>query len=185
MDSGDDDGDDGAEDSESAEEAPLPASAAEVRSFAEMVRMADGLRSGAPRMPTSELAAVCVAAGRVRFYDAALLGAVAAQLRQRLSGGRAGGLGAEELVAVLASLAELNAYDRDLFSAAARVLGTGGAAAALDAAQLKVLLTAFRSVKHTSDEAFVEALAQRERQARYEAAKANIIKDELERRWVR
>jgi len=188
MDSDDDDG--AAESAESpesadAEEPPLPASVAEVRSFSEMVRMAPKLHSSAPSMTASELAAICMAAGRVKFYDAALLDTVVVQLRQRLAEGRAGSLHAEELVSVLASLAGLNAYNQDLFSTIAQVMATTGAAAALDGGQLKDLLASFKSVKHIGDTAFLESVAQLERQARYEAAKENILRDELERRWVR
>jgi len=192
MDSDDEDGvaESAEESAESAdvEEPPLPASVAEVRSFSEMLRMAPKLHSGAPSMTASELAAICVAAGRVKFYDAALLDTVVAQLRQRLAGcrgGLAGGLHAEELVSVLASLAGLNAYNQDLFSTIAQVMATTGAAAALDGGQLKDLLASFKSVKHVGDTAFLESVAQLERQTRYEAAKENILRDELKRRWVR
>jgi len=192
MDSDDEDGvaESAEESAESAdvEEPPLPASVAEVRSFSEMLRMAPKLQSGVPLMTASELAAICVAAGRVKFYDAALLDTVVAQLRQRLAGcrgGLAGGLHAEELVSVLASLAGLNAYNQDLFSTIAQVMATTGAATALDGGQLKELLASFKSVKHVGDTVFLESVAQLERQARYEAAKENILRDELQRRWVR
>lgn len=176
MDSGDEEAS-----GESAEEEPppLPASAAEVKTFAEMVRMAPGLRAGAPRMAAEELAAICLAAGRVKFYDAALIETVGVHLSRRC-----GDLAADKLVEVLSSFAGLNAYNRELFSAAARTLGNG-AASCLDASQLKVLVTSFKSVKHTNDAVFLETLAQRERQARYEAAKEDILRDELDRRWIR
>lgn len=183
MDSGDEEG--GEESGESCEEElpPLPASAADVRSFAEMLRMAPRLQASAASMPVQELANICVAAGRVKFYDAALLNTVSVQLMQRLSSGQCSGL-AHVLVEVIASLAGLNAYHRELFSATAQWLAADGTAAGLAAPQLKVLVAAFKSVRHPNDAAF-EALVRRERQARYEAAKEDIMRDELQRRWVR
>jgi len=150
-----------------------------------MLRMAPKLQADAPHLPAQELAEICVAAGRVKFYDATLLDMVALQLSKRLSGGRCEGvIAAQQLVDVLASFAGLNAYNRELFAAAARALVADGAASYLEASQLKVLVDSFKSVKHTDDAAY-EALSQWERHARYEAAKEDIVRAELKRRWAR
>jgi len=192
MDSGDDASDSTASDAREPrssgsaatrrDEPALPASASEVQSFSEMVRMAPGLRRQAGVLSAKELVAVCVAAARVRFYDAELLKAVTGQLRKRLDG-RGGGLGPPEIVSVLGGLAELNAYDRGIFSAAARQLGAEGASLGLDCAQRKLLLESFRRVKHVGDEAFLAQLAQTVSSERYEAAKDASWKRNLERMY--
>jgi len=148
-----------------------PRSLADVWSFSQMVRLAPQLHSKAPRMQASELAALCEAAARVKFFDAALFEVVTQALRKNLDRPNAGGLGAEELTTVVAGLADLNVYDKDLFSKAARALAAGGAAERLDAGRRRQLLESFRAVKHKGDEAFLEALSQRVRSEKYEEAK--------------
>lgn len=164
-------------------DAPLPSSAAGVSSFSEMVRMAPDLQRRVRGMAAAELAAVCTAAARVRFYDGPLLESVTAELRRLLT---RHGIGAKtistgHLVAVLGSLAQLNAYDRDLFAAAAHHLGSVRCSASdgLDSAQRAQLLEAFRSVKHQGDEAFIEALARRVKSERYEADKEALWRRSL------
>lgn len=190
MDSGDEDGEDEDDSGESAEvseknESLLPSSVVEVRSFSEMLRMAPSLRRRASSMSSSELVAVCVAAGRVKFYDAPLLEEVARQLKQRLALPVPQRPSFEEMVSVVNGLSDLNAYDSDLFSAAARGLAASGALGRLDARQLRRLLASFQAVQHRGDAEFLEALVRRVKEARYEQAKESIMKDELERRWIR
>jgi len=186
MDSGDEDaGEDSAESANEEEEPPLPDSVTEVQSFSEMVRMTPKLKAEAPRMSAPDLAAICVAAGRVKFYDADLLDAVARELKHRLRASTPWVIQPQEVASVLISLAELNAYNRELFSEAVRILGSGNQCMSLDSKCLTQLLASLRSVKHSGDDDFMEALTRVERHARYEAAKEDIVKDELERRWVR
>eukprot|EP00928_Gymnodinium_smaydae_P093762 TRINITY_DN7806_c1_g3_i1.p1 TRINITY_DN7806_c1_g3~~TRINITY_DN7806_c1_g3_i1.p1 ORF type:complete len:368 (+),score=94.34 TRINITY_DN7806_c1_g3_i1:93-1106(+) len=152
---------------------PLPASAAGVRSFSEMVRMAPELQRKAHRMKTAELSDVCAAAARVKFYDRDLLEAVTAQLRQRLRS-RDDGLGPETLILVLSSLADLNAYDQRLFASAAKTLEAS--IDRLDTDQTCQLLNSFRAVKHAGDEEFVSALQLKAKNERYETAKNELWK---------
>lgn len=155
----------------------------EVQSFPEMVRSAPRLERRAPDMSASELAALCAAAGRVKFYDASLFSAVAKRLSKLLDrSGRSGGAPrAPEIVTVVASLAKLNAYDTKLFTAAARALA--GQAATLDGALAGRLLDAFRAVGHQGDSAFMEALSLRRKNERYEAAKEELHQRNLKRMY--
>lgn len=165
---------------------PLPASAAEVSSFSEMVRMAPELQRRAKRgsLPAKELAAVCAAAARVRFYDAELLAAVTSEVSRLLARrGSSPALGVAEIVEVLAGLAQLNAYDQKLFSSAAAHLAALGVSANLSSAQRKMLLEAFQSTKHQGDEAFIEALAEQRRSERYEEAKDALWRRNLTRMY--
>lgn len=144
--------------------------------------MAPDLQRRVRAMPAAELAAVCIAAARVRFYDGPLLESVTAELRRLLTrhGVSVKTISTSVLVAVLGSLAQLNAYDRDLFAAAARHLGSARCSSdSLDSTQRAQLLEAFRSVKHQGDEAFVDALARRVKSERYEADKEALWKRSL------
>jgi len=161
---------------------PLPASVAEVQNFSEMVRMAPSLRVRASSMSPAEVSAVCAAAARVLFCDAALLQALTSRLRLLLAR-RGGGLSIGMLVTVLSGLASLNTYDREVFVAAVAVLSAPGAADRLDMAQRRQLLTALRTVKHEGADDFVEALARREKSERYEAAKDELMQRSLQRMY--
>merc|ERR1719150_374844 len=88
-------------------------------------------------------------------------------------------LGAGELVTVLVGLAELNAYNRELFAAALKTLAAVGAAESLNPTQRHQLVAALRSVAHGAGDAFVETLARRERQDRYEAAADQVWQRKL------
>lgn len=173
----------GADDNEG--DAPLPSSAADVSSFSEMVRMAPDLQRRVRRMAAAELASVLTAAARVRFYDGPLLDSVTAELRRALNrhGISVKTISTGEMVKVLGSLAQLNAYDRELFGVAARHLSSVRACDHLDNAQRAQLLEAFRSVKHQGDEAFVEALSRRVKSERYEADKEALWKRSLTRMY--
>jgi len=161
---------------------PLPSSVAEVQSFSEMVRMAPSLRVRAASMSPAEVSAVCAAAARVLFCDAALLQALTSRLRLLLAR-RGGGLSSAMLVTVLSCLASLNTYDREVFVAAVALLSAPGAADRLDMAQRRQLLTALRTVKHEGAADFVEALARREKSERYEAAKDELMQRSLQRMY--
>lgn len=171
-----------AEPSKSSKAPPLPASAADVQSFSEMVRLAPSLQRRAQHMDAAEVASVCAASARVRFYDAGLLQAVAGRLR-RLLARKCSGFTAGLLVTVLGGLADLNTYDREVFTAALGVLSAKGVVDGLDKDQRKQLLAALRSVKHEGDDDFVEALARREKSERYEAAKDELMRRKLTRMY--
>lgn len=147
-------------------QAPLPTSYADVETLSQLLRMAPALQEKARRMSLGDLAAACEAAARVRFYDAAVFGAVKAAVRGHLRG--RGSFQAGHIASIVTSLAELNAYDRELFSAAARTLehGTG----LLEGLSRRRILDAFRKVKHDSDQEFLSNLGRQEKAARYEAA---------------
>merc|ERR1719336_3464550 len=65
------------------------------------------------------------------------------------------------------------------FTDALRTLAAMGAAESLDPAQRHKLVAALRSVAHGAGDAFVEALARRERQDRYEAAADQVWQRKL------
>lgn len=155
---------------------PLPASVADVRSFSEMVRMAPRLQSRASSMRSGELAEVCAASARVKFYDGGLLEAVTSQLQRRLSS-KSDNLGIPATVTVLSALADLNAYNRDFFSAAASMLNAS--LSRLDSELTKNALAAFRAVKHQGAEDLIEALTIKTKSERYEVAKSELFQRQL------
>lgn len=164
----------------------LPASVGEVQNFPQMVRMAPSLQRRAATMSAAELVAVCAAAARVKFYDAALFGAVTAGLRRQLARSSANsgrGLRNGELIVVLSSLAELNAYDREIFSTAARAFAGSGVVEGLDAAQRQTLLSSFKAVKHEGDDELVNHLVQKTKQERYEIAREEVFQRSLTRMY--
>lgn len=189
MDSGDEDSADRessaepAEAEDSARELPTPASVEEVQSFSEMLRMAPALAERASDMAPAEVAAVCAASARVRFYDGPLLQAIRGRLRKLLTQRSAGGLSSGMLVTILTGLAELNSYDREVFVNAVSALASPGAANQLDKAQRKQLLESLKLVKHTGAEAFIDMLSQRVGAERYETAKDELMKRNLQRMY--
>lgn len=193
MDSGDDDSDHSAASKASASShasrrpsEALPATVGEVNNFPQMVRIAPSLQRRAATMSAAELVAVCAAAARVKFYDAALFGAVTAGLRRQLARSTANsgrGLKTGELVVVLGSLAELNAYDREIFSTAARAFAGSGVVEGLDAAQRQQLLSSFKAVKHEGDEDLVNHLVRKTKEERYEIAREEVFQRSLTRMY--
>jgi len=163
----------------------LPASVGEVTSFPQMVRMAPSLQRRAAAMSAAELVAVCAAAARVKFYEPALFGAVTAALRRHLARSSVNGRGlrTSELVVVLVSLAELNAYDREIFSTAARAFAGSGVVEGLDAAQRQQLLSSFKAVKHEGDEELVSHLVRKTKEERYEIAREEVFQRSLTRMY--
>lgn len=164
-------------------ELPIPSSVEEVQSFSEMMRMAPALQERAADMPPAEVAAVCAALARVRFYDAALLEALTTRIRKLVTQRSAGGLSSGMLVTILSGLAELNTYDKEVFRSAVSALAAPGGAQGLDMAQRKQLLGALKAVKHTGAEAFIDMLSQRVGAERYETAKDELMKRNLQRMY--
>merc|ERR1712113_218486 len=77
---GDDSGNRGASDPQES----IPAS--EIQSFGQMLKMAPKFQAKLRTMPMLELAAVCQAASRVKFYDSDFFESVAAAAKRHLSG---------------------------------------------------------------------------------------------------
>lgn len=132
-------------------------------------------------MSACELVQVCTAAAKVGFYDPGLMSEVTSALRRALSRRSTGGLQPGEIVAALKSLAELNAYDKELFAAAIRVLR--GSVDCLEPARRQELLEALKAAKHREDEEFIDDLARKSKAERYEAAKDELMKRSLQRMY--
>jgi len=145
---------------------PLQTRVAEVRAFADMVRLAPDLRRRAPRMLPSELAAAVMAAARVRFYDAEVFdGALIPAVRRHLHRS-ASSFSADDAVDLLTGLADLNAYDRAIFSKVVEAFAEKEQELE-DATRCGRLLSAFRAVGHKDDKDFMEYLVQRDKAERY------------------
>lgn len=164
------------------DEPPLPRSVSDVSSFPELMRMAPALQRRAATMSAVELVAVCAAAARFKFYDQALMSAITSSLRECMGKRSGNGLRPGQLVTVLSSLASLNAYDRDLFSAASRTLAREGADR-LDPSQRLELLAAFKAVKYDGDVEFIDDLAQKAKEERYEASKEDLFRRQLSKMY--
>lgn len=159
----------------------LPKSAADVRNFSEMVRMAPVLQRKADKMPAGELVHVCAAAARVGFYDPGLIREVTGALRRCLAH-RARSLQPGEIVISLKALSELNAYDSAFFSTALAALRSSGMAS-LEARRRQELLEALKAVKHNDDADLIDDLARKSKAERYEAAKEELLKRNLSRMY--
>lgn len=141
---------------------------AEVRAFSDMLRLAPELQSRAPRMAPRELVAAVVAAARVRFYDAEVFqrGLLPAARRQ-LQGNRGSSLHADQAVDLICGLAELNVYDEAIFSRVVEVFAERKQDLE-DSTRQGRLLAAFKKMGHQGDKDFLDYLAQRVKDGRYE-----------------
>eukprot|EP00929_Paragymnodinium_shiwhaense_P090712 TRINITY_DN50855_c0_g1_i1.p1 TRINITY_DN50855_c0_g1~~TRINITY_DN50855_c0_g1_i1.p1 ORF type:complete len:316 (-),score=81.91 TRINITY_DN50855_c0_g1_i1:80-1027(-) len=159
---------------------PLPNSLCEVRSFSEMVRMAPKIQRRAASMKTTELTEACAAAARVKFYDGDLLECVLKNLQKRLKS-RSDALGVTGIVTVMSSLADLNAYNKDFFAAAAKIIDSSFDR--LDASQTSKALAAFKAAKHEGDQDLIEALTRKTKSERYEVAKRELFDRQMGRMY--
>lgn len=146
----------------------LPMKVAEVRAFADMVRLAPDIQRRAARMAPKELAAVVSAASRVKFYDAdafqaGLLPAAKRHLHRSTSS-----FTADEAVDFIAGLAELNVYDKAIFSKVVEMFAGTRRGELEDHVRRGRLLAAFKAVGHSGDEDFVEYLTRRNKLERYD-----------------
>lgn len=146
---------------------PLSARVAEVRTFSDMLRLAPSLQNRAPRMPPKELAAVVTAAARVRFYDAEVFQHGLLPTARRHLQRSKGSFGVDEAVDLITGLAELNVYDKPIFSKVVEVFAERKQELE-DPVRRVRLLAAFRAVDHQGDKDFIDYLAQREKAERYE-----------------
>merc|ERR1712039_250765 len=145
--------------------------------------MAPKLLQRTADMVPAEVANSINALARVRFYDGDLMEALTSRVRklvrERSSGGLTGGM----LVTILSCLAQLNMYDKEVFRLAVNVFAAPGGTQGLENAQRCQLLDALKLVKHTGAEAFIERLSQRCGEERYENAKDELLKRNLQRMY--
>lgn len=175
MDSEDDgSGDESSGGSSGSREIPPPSSASEVQTLSQMMRMAPMLKRSARDLLMTELSAVCQAASRVKFYDAGIFEAVVAAVRKHLRS--PGPLNPDEVVDVVTGLADVNAYDKDLFEAALQAMEkTPGKLTQLAQPLRKRVLDAYAKVNHGKNLPFLKHLMQLERDSRYQAACEEVI----------
>lgn len=145
---------------------PLPSSASEVQTLSQMVRMTSTLLRAARSMPMKELAAVCQAAARVRYYDGVLFDAVRSAVLSHLRG--RGPHDSQHVVDIVAGLADINAYNAEVFDQAVEALSVF--ADLLSPLLRRRLLDACSKTKHPHKAALLRFLAEKEREARYESS---------------
>merc|ERR1711879_962288 len=112
-----------------------------------------------------ELAGVCQAAARVKFFDASFFDAV----KSHLQGKDRGRLRHKpaDIIGIIAGLAEINSYNEALFEAAGHALS--GQEGQLDGSMRRQMLRAFSASGHQSDLPLLKTLAQQEKDERYKA----------------
>lgn len=145
----------------------VPSSASEVQSLVQMMRLMESWqrqRGKILRLPMAELAQVCLACARVKYFDsqsfADIIAAVKVHLRSYIQ------LKADDVGGVLSGLADVNAYDKELFELAASALNR--TAGHLQRPARKVILDAFKKVKHRSENSSLREMSEQEAKARYE-----------------
>lgn len=151
---------------------PLPASFAEVETFSEMVRYIESLPRGKIlRMPMDQLGQLCKAAARVKYFDGAVVADVTSAVKVHVRG-RAS-VRPEHIADVLEGLAEINAYERELFELAIQALPSL-IAGQLDSTSRSRIVAAVKKTKHEpgSEAAreVLEAMRLQHKFARYEQA---------------
>eukprot|EP00929_Paragymnodinium_shiwhaense_P018937 TRINITY_DN13072_c0_g1_i2.p1 TRINITY_DN13072_c0_g1~~TRINITY_DN13072_c0_g1_i2.p1 ORF type:complete len:282 (-),score=66.10 TRINITY_DN13072_c0_g1_i2:174-1019(-) len=170
MDSEDEEEGGGAQSSEEGEKdlPPPPSSPAEVQTFSQMMRYVDSFKRGELlRKSLAECAELSQAAARVRYYDGAFFGDLQSAVMVHLRG--KGPKDAPHLIAVLSGLADMNAYNSELFEAAAVSLEQHGGPT-LDRPNRRRALEAFSKVKHKTETQIVAFWRSQEAKHRYEEA---------------
>eukprot|EP00931_Biecheleriopsis_adriatica_P014598 TRINITY_DN116523_c0_g1_i1.p1 TRINITY_DN116523_c0_g1~~TRINITY_DN116523_c0_g1_i1.p1 ORF type:complete len:237 (+),score=69.82 TRINITY_DN116523_c0_g1_i1:114-824(+) len=174
MDSSDEDAEDGTiEPAQEVRQEVVPTSPAEVHSLAQLMQMMDSWkdqRGKILRLPLPELAEICQAAARVKFYDASSFADVVAAAKVHFRGH--GVLDPGAIAGVVSGLADVNGYDQDLFEAALQALRRVGEK--LQRPERQRILEAFQKVKHESKRGTLAELQQLEAQARYEDARQGV-----------
>lgn len=144
----------------------LSARVADVRSFSDMVRLAQALQRGALRMPPKEISAAVVACARVKFYDAEVFQSGLLPAARRHLQRSNGAFSADDAVDLVHGLAELNVYDKAIFSKI--VEGFAERKQELeDALRRGRLLAAYKKAGHEGDKDFIEYLTQRHKMDQY------------------
>lgn len=150
-----------------ARRAPLKAPD-EVQLLSEMMRLAESwTRATVLRKPLAELASICRAAARVKYYDGSIFGDVNAAIKQQLRACR-GPPKAEDLAGVVFSLAEINAYDKGVWDAISSGLDMHGGA--IEMPWRTQIIMAFRKYNHDMMTPALQLMIQWDKQSRYEAA---------------
>jgi len=158
----------------SSEGPPLPASVAEVMTFSQMVRMADGLKKRVRSMETTELVQCVAAAARVKFYDGSFLqDMVIPEIRRHLNPRRRAPYTTPELVSILCALADLNCFDKEVFNGSVKELADRRYME-LKSEDRIALLMAFKAVKYdcNGDRQFYDWLSTSVKAERYEVMSA-------------
>jgi len=165
----DDDNDDKKSEASSEDEPPPPKTLAEVHTFSQMVRYIESMARGAIlRLPMEQLAQLCQACARVRYFDGAVHGDVCSAIKVHVRG-RAS-IKPEHVADILEGFAELNAYDKEVFELSIQSLSSMVAGGTLDGRSRSRIVAAVKKVNHQSDDPVVEAMRLQQKAARYEQA---------------
>jgi len=157
---------------------PLPATLAEIQTFSQMVRMADSLKARVRSMTASELAECLSAAARVKFYDGDMFDAVMPRIQRQLLVSRGVGnevprspFTTEELITIMASLADLNIFNKEVFDRIVKEMAANRFRD-LQGPQRGRILSAFSRTKYECavDQEFHDWLKEAEKSERYEEA---------------
>lgn len=149
----------------SSQQESIPAS--EIQSFGQMLKMAPRFQAKLRTMQMPELAAVCQAAARVKFYDSGFFESVTAAAKRHLSG--KGKQKPADIVDILDGLAGINACDKALFELMVQAL-ENCPEREIDAMLRKRLLKAVTAAGHKSEHQLLKSLAKQEAEERYEIA---------------
>lgn len=148
-----------------------PSNANDVQTFAQMVRYAEKVQNKITEMNIEDLAGVCQALSRVKFYDGELLEKVNQTLRRLLRRGRPGESQnphkPEHVIGVVAGLADVNAYDKDIFESALQAIRHQPLTPVI---REKIVTVYITQVKHKSSSAgpFLQQLSIDVKNTRYE-----------------
>jgi len=131
-----------------------------VETLSQMARLAPDLEKKLRRgdVRPRELCEVANALARSKYFDPNLFGSLAKELRRVFERRQ---LGAEETLAAVCALAELNAYDAEMFKAACEVLRPE--LSGLPDAKRQRLESALKQVKHCPSDDFRHAMKTRGR----------------------
>eukprot|EP00930_Biecheleria_cincta_P050650 TRINITY_DN35835_c0_g1_i1.p1 TRINITY_DN35835_c0_g1~~TRINITY_DN35835_c0_g1_i1.p1 ORF type:complete len:319 (-),score=53.18 TRINITY_DN35835_c0_g1_i1:84-1040(-) len=145
----------------------IPAS--EIQSFGQMIKMAPKFQSKLKTMQMPELAAVCQAAARVKFYDSGFFESVTAAAKRHLSGKGRQKQKPADIVDILDGLAGINACDKPLFELMVQAL-EDCPQDQIDASLRKRILKAVTASGHKSEHEWLKSLATKEAEERYSRA---------------
>lgn len=160
-------GDDSEKQGASDPQESIPAS--EIQSFGQMLKMAPEFQAKLRTMPMLELAAVCQAASRVKFYDSDFFESVTAAAKRHLSGKGRQKQKPADVVDILDGLAGINACDKPLFELLVQAL-EDSPQDQIDASLRKRILKAVTAAGHKSEIQWLKDLATKEAEERYSRA---------------
>mmetsp|Transcript_43332 Transcript_43332/g.99858 ORF Transcript_43332/g.99858 Transcript_43332/m.99858 type:complete len:280 (+) Transcript_43332:127-966(+) len=146
---------------------PLLVKLGEVQTFSDMVRLSPTLQQRASRLQPAEVSAAVAAAGRVKFYDADVFQSGLLPTAKRHLNRKDGTFSIDEVVQLVHGLAEMNVYDKEIFSKVVEIF-VAKKESLEESGRRQRLLAAFRKVKHTSDSDFIEYLMRREKDELYQ-----------------